>query len=886
MKPVAEELGRKGHHVVIVIPEANLLLGSLSHCKTKTYSVPYTKQDVEVLYRKNNNLIFNKEPFWKKIESFINRVKTISDFITLNCESLLYSKELLQYLKDEKFDAVFSDPLMPSGAILAEYLSVPSVFISRGIPCGLDVTVTQCPSPPSYIPRMFSKNTDLMTFSQRALNFIVSLAEPFICDLIFRSFNNIASNFFERSITFQELLSQASLWLMRYDFTFEFPRPLMPNMVLVGGINCVKKNPLPLELEIFANSSGEHGFLVFTLGSLVSEIPHEQLTQIVEAFRRIPQKVFWRYSGPMPQNLSENVKIMNWLPQNDLLGHPKVKAFITHGGIHGIFEGICSGVPLIMMPLFGDQPDNGVRMSHRGTGIVIDFYSLTTEKLLDAIDKIVNIKSYKENMATLSKIHKDRPIEPLDLAVHWIEFVMEHKGAEHLRPAAHHLNRIQYQSNEEYVTRMSQFPECRSLFDLDPTLLDGLKEVASIHNAPVSNGKCVKKEEMTEKESHSNDHKSNLEVVAEVSRKMQCSACQCSFDSRQQQVEHYKTDWHRKNLRQRLEGKPSISAEEFKTKPNAGDLSSIYHSNIDNSPSDEDGGYSVNVESAIADTSANSDTKSPAKCLSGQVLFQNSRGQYLSFYRCILLNWKDNSASDVSAYLRMLTKNTVWVILMTGGGHFAGAVFQGKQILHHKTFHRYTVRAKCGKAQVVRDSQKHGIIPKSAGATLRRYNETALAKDIHNLLQRWSEHLKLASIIFLRASSYNQCFFFGGKTPALKKGDPRIQKIPFPSLQATFRDTQRVHCMLSTVHIYEKDIETSLIGFSKATWKNLPKPSEKADADCKDNLETDESTEDDDPVFETIDVSVSTLHLKEYEIYPHNKQRKKKKKNYLTNSNS
>lgn len=37
-------------------------------------------------------------------------------------------------------------------------------------------------------------------------------------------------------------------------------------------------------------------------------------------------------------------------------------------------------------------------------------------------------------------------MEPLDLAVFWTEFVMRHGGAEHLRPAAHHLNWVQYHS--------------------------------------------------------------------------------------------------------------------------------------------------------------------------------------------------------------------------------------------------------------------------------------------------------------------------------------------------------------------------------------------------------------------------------------------------------
>ncbi|KAI5629319.1 ankyrin repeat and zinc finger domain-containing protein 1 isoform X1, partial [Silurus asotus] len=50
------------------------------------------------------------------------------------------------------------------------------------------------------------------------------------------------------------------------------------------------------------------------------------------------------------------------------------------------------------------------------------------------------------------------------------------------------------------------------------------------------------------------------------------------------------------------------------------------------------------------------------------------------------------------------------------------------EVLQHKTFHRYTVRAKRGTAQSVCDAQNRGHAPKSAGSALRRYNEAALTK--------------------------------------------------------------------------------------------------------------------------------------------------------------
>lgn len=50
-------------------------------------------------------------------------------------------------------------------------------------------------------------------------------------------------------------------------------------------------------------------------------------------------------------------------------------------------------------------------------------------------------------------------------------------------------------------------------------------------------------------------------------------------------------------------------------------------------------------------------------------------------------------------------------------------------MLHHKTFHSYTVRAKQGGSQSNKDNKSGGGSHcKSAGASLRRYNEAAFAE--------------------------------------------------------------------------------------------------------------------------------------------------------------
>ena len=47
MKPLVEELGRRGNQVVVVIPEESLSLGPSEHTTTLTYPVPYTKAQIQ-----------------------------------------------------------------------------------------------------------------------------------------------------------------------------------------------------------------------------------------------------------------------------------------------------------------------------------------------------------------------------------------------------------------------------------------------------------------------------------------------------------------------------------------------------------------------------------------------------------------------------------------------------------------------------------------------------------------------------------------------------------------------------------------------------------------------------------------------------------------------
>lgn len=70
--------------------------------------------------------------------------------------------------------------------------------------------------------------------------------------------------------------------------------------------------------------------------------------------------------------------------------HPKVKLFISHGGIGGIHEAIDAGVPILGFPIFGDQARNIGHIVNAGMAISMDLTTVTKENFVKNIFEIVD----------------------------------------------------------------------------------------------------------------------------------------------------------------------------------------------------------------------------------------------------------------------------------------------------------------------------------------------------------------------------------------------------------------------------------------------------------------------------------------------------------------
>ncbi|XP_027888530.1 UDP-glucuronosyltransferase 2C1-like isoform X4 [Xiphophorus couchianus] len=453
MKPVLETLVDRGHQVTVLIPSASMFMNSSepSRFQYEPFNVSVPLEDMEDLLEEFNQFSMYEIDHMNYFQIYIKYMDIMRTDLQNSLKMLdgvVKSETLMKKLKKENYDLLFADPLLPGSDLTADMLGIPLVFSLRfSLAHNWERMCGQLPAPPSFVPGVMSKLTDKMDFSERLWNVLFYVLQDVVIDhVMWNMFDEYYSEVKGTPTSACELMGKADIWLLRTYWDFDFPRPFLPNFKFVGGIHCKPAKPLLKDMEEFVQSSGENGIVVFTLGSMIKNVTTEKANLIASALAQLPQKVLWRYNGEKPKTLGSNTRIFSWIPQNDLLGHPKTKAFITHGGTNGIYEAIYHGVPMVGIPMFADQPDNMVHMEAKGAAVIQNLNFMTTESLRDAIKAVINDKSYKENAMRLSRIHHDRPMSPLDEAVFWIEFTMRNKGAKHLRVQAHELTWYQYHS--------------------------------------------------------------------------------------------------------------------------------------------------------------------------------------------------------------------------------------------------------------------------------------------------------------------------------------------------------------------------------------------------------------------------------------------------------
>uniref|UniRef100_K7G9J8 VLRF1 domain-containing protein n=1 Tax=Pelodiscus sinensis TaxID=13735 RepID=K7G9J8_PELSI len=422
-----------------------------------------------------------------------------------------------------------------------------------------------------------------------------------------------------------------------------------------------------------------------------------------------------------------------------------------------------------------------------------------------------------------------------------------------------------------------QPPEVRSVWEAaqDPAFLHGLALVSAWSEAGPSTGSDTE----TQEKAAVVGGQERARGTPEISDRMCCAACSQAFDSREEQVGEAWLSWARAGQGRGMAGRVLPRRCGLTRAWFAGDISSI-------SGSDSEGSGSSQESDPPPGSSRQSH---PLGTRSARVLLRNSQGQLLSAYRCVLstkaadrgvlCQGSGEQQAELVASLRSLGAGTCWVILMTGGGHFAGAVFRGGIWALAQSWPR-----------------RHRPLPQLRGTPEPSPGPAVtpplpFPQDVQDLLASWVQHLQGAQRIFLRAPRGSRALLFGGRTPPLRKDDPRVCNIPSSPRRATLRELLRVHVALATLQVFGESwgglclLQSSwgaagasprVPGGQRVPPPASPAPSRLPEAPGQDEEEEEEESQAGE--LETVEVTLGTLQLREFEVMPKRSRKRRKKR--------
>ena len=434
MGRLAELFMKKGHDATLVLPSNTKVPAEIKAMNLKELRFPCT--GMMAPNNPKSKEIFHEMAFNPSLTTQLQTMDLLTvDYHLEIGHNLMESEEVMDKMSKEKWDFIITDMVLVTYMLLPYKLGVP--YGMFGVECFGHVR--RIPIMPSYVPQMITPYTDEMSFFERVVNYVFTVIAIFVpfgpSDLTSKHVPELPP----RNI--HELTSNASVCFLMRDNVIDFVRPEMPDVIPVAAIMGRPAKPLEGDLNKILTAAKEGAILV-SFGSGIDELPDNVLIKFMAVFKRLKQQIIFKYKHPLT-DVSKNVHIVTWMPQNDLLGHPNLKLFITHCGLNSYIEAVYQGVPVLGFPYAIDQYNNGALIKAKGFGEILKLHDFTTDQLFSTIDKMLNEKRYMESVKKLSSIYREVQASGLRDPVFWVEHVIKY-GTSHLRSHAYEMPIYQY----------------------------------------------------------------------------------------------------------------------------------------------------------------------------------------------------------------------------------------------------------------------------------------------------------------------------------------------------------------------------------------------------------------------------------------------------------
>ncbi|XP_063366953.1 UDP-glycosyltransferase UGT5-like [Cydia amplana] len=347
--------------------------------------------------------------------------------------------------KDQKFDLVIAEACVPTALGFAYKYKAPVIQMSSFYGSRVNYDSMGAPTHMFLYPELYRQKLRDLSILDKILEVINELVLRFAYANYVDDVNRTLKKYFgEDTPNLSKLEDNIDMLFVNTNPIWDGNRPVPPSVVYLGGLHMQPVKDLPKDLKSYLDTSKGVIYVSFGTNFNPSTLTEDKIRLFLNVFSRLPYDVLCKWDADDVPGRPSNVRIVKWVPQNDLLRHPKIKLFITQGGMQSTDEAIAAGVPLIGIPILVDQFFNTEKYMQHKIGEKLIMEKLTEEEFYNAIMKLLGADSYRQNVLKLRTLMADQPMSALERAVWWTEHVLRHGGARHLRAPAANMGWVEY----------------------------------------------------------------------------------------------------------------------------------------------------------------------------------------------------------------------------------------------------------------------------------------------------------------------------------------------------------------------------------------------------------------------------------------------------------
>ncbi|KAK5643190.1 hypothetical protein RI129_007035 [Pyrocoelia pectoralis] len=239
-KPILSGLSERGHNLTV-----------LGHFPTKSDNYRYIP--LKHLAREPRHYFgfdTNLKRSW--YEKYI-AAYSIFELAKIPCETALSLKEYQDLLRgDESYDLIIAEFFNTNCMLLplVEKFKIPFIGVQSHALMSWTNDFVGNPYNPSYIPNVYMGESNPMTFLQRMDNMFMILVDNFLFDYMENAIKVLTKTILgDNFLLPSNIMLSTSLILANTHFTIHGARPLVPNIIEIGGIHIGEGKRLPLEVS-------------------------------------------------------------------------------------------------------------------------------------------------------------------------------------------------------------------------------------------------------------------------------------------------------------------------------------------------------------------------------------------------------------------------------------------------------------------------------------------------------------------------------------------------------------------------------------------------------------------------------------------------------------